>query len=75
MIDKIFAFKKFIISQRDLDEFNVQNSLGMVIMDQMKVEEPDQSPFWNAYKEIVADVIANWCTTITNDLKKIVMSK
>ena len=75
VIDKIFVFKKFVISQRDLDEFNVQNSLGMVIMDQMKVEEPDRLPFWNAYKEIVADAIANWCTPITNDLKKIVMSE
>ena len=75
VVDKIFAFKKFIISQRDLDDFHVQNSLGMIIMDRMKVEEPDRLPFWNAYKEIVADAIANRRTTITNDLKKVVMSK
>jgi hypothetical protein len=75
VVDKIFAFKKFIISQRDLDDFNVPNSLGMVIMDRMKVEEPDRLPFWNAYKEIVADAIANRRTTITNDLKKVIMSK
>jgi hypothetical protein len=74
VVDKIFCFKKFIISQSDLDGFTSENSLGMVIMNNMKVEEPDQLPFWNAYKEIVADAIANWHTTITNDLKKVIMS-
>lgn len=73
--DKIFSYKKFITSQRDLDEFTDNNSLGSVIMTLLKVEKPDRLPFWNAYKEIVADAIANRRTTITNDLKKVVMSK
>jgi hypothetical protein len=73
--DKIFSFKKFIVNQRDLDDFTENTSLGMVIMNMMKIDMPDCLPFWNAYKEIVADLIANRRTTITNDLKKVVMSK
>jgi hypothetical protein len=75
VLDKIFPFKKFIVSQRDLDDFTGNSSLGMVVMNMLKVEMPDRLPFWNAYKEIVADAIANRRTTITNDLKKVVMSK
>jgi FtsZ-binding cell division protein ZapB len=75
VLDKIFSFKKFVVSQRDLDDFTGNSSLGMVIMNILKVQKPDRLPFWNAYKEIVADAIANRRTTITNDLKKIVMSK
>jgi hypothetical protein len=75
VLDKIFTFKKFIISQKDLDDFTGDSSLGMVVMNMMKIEMPDHLPFWNAYKEIVADAIANQRTTITNGLKKIVMSK
>ena len=75
VLTKIFSLKKFIISQRDLDDFTGNSSLGMVIMNILKVQKPDRLPFWNAYKEIVADAIANRRTTITNDLKKIVMSK
>jgi hypothetical protein len=40
VLDKIFSFKKFIISQRDLDDFTRNSSLGMVIMN-MKIEKPD----------------------------------
>jgi hypothetical protein len=75
VLEKIFSLKKFIISQRDLDDFTGNSSLGMVIMNILKVQMPDRLPFWNAYKEIVADAIANRRTTIANDLKKIVMSK
>jgi regulator of replication initiation timing len=75
VLEKIFSLKKFIISQRDLDDFTGNSSLGMVIMNILKVQTPDRLPFWNAYKEIVADAIANRWTTIANDLKKIVMSK
>lgn len=73
--DKIFSGKKFIISQRDLDDFNPENSLGNIIMGMLKIEKPDRLPFWGCYKEIVADAIANRRTIITNDLKKVVMSK
>ena len=72
---KIFSCKKFIISQRDLDDFTAENSIGKVVMSSMEVEMPDRLPFWAAYKEIVADAIASRRTTITNDLKKAVMSK
>jgi hypothetical protein len=75
VLEKIFSFKKFVISQRDLDDFTGGSSLGMVIMNILKVQKPDRLPFWNAYKEVVADAIANRRTTIANDLKKIVMSK
>ena len=43
-------------------------------MDKMKINQPEQFPFWNAYKEIVADAIANQQTWVSNELKKIVMS-
>ena len=69
VLTKIFSLKKFIISQRDLDDFTGNSSLGMVIMNILKVETLDRLPFWNTYKEIVADAIANRWTTITNDLK------
>ena len=59
VLDKIFSFKKFITNQRDLDDFTGNSSLGMVIMNMMKIEKPEWLPFWNAYKEIVADTIAN----------------
>jgi hypothetical protein len=75
VVEKIFPLKKFIVSQRDLDEFTGNSSLGMIVMTMLKVEMPDRLPFWNAYKDIVADGIANRRTTITNDLKKVVMSK
>ena len=75
VLDKIFSFKKFITNQRDLDDFTGNSSLGMVIMNMMKIDMSDRLPFWNAYKEIVADLIANRRMTITNDLKKVVMSK
>ena len=75
VVDKIFAFKKFITNQRDLDDFTGDSSLGMVIMNIIKIEKPERLPFWNVCKEIVADAIANRRTTITNDLKKIVWSK
>jgi hypothetical protein len=73
--DKIFPCKKFIKSQMDLDDFIPIYSLGNIIMTFLKIENPDKLPFWHCYKEIVADAIANRRTTITNDLKKIVMSK
>lgn len=73
--DKIFPCKKFIINQMDLDNFIPEKSLGNIIMDMLKIEKADRLPFWACYKEIVADAIANRRTTITNDLKKIVMSK
>ena len=41
MVDKIFSYKKFITGQKDLDDFHVANSLGMVMMNLMKVEEAD----------------------------------
>jgi hypothetical protein len=58
-----------------LDDFIPIYSLGNIIMTFLKIENPDKLPFWHCYKEIVADAIANRRTTITNDLKKIVMSK
>jgi hypothetical protein len=75
VVDKVFTFKKFITSQKDLDDFNGESSLGVVVMNRMKIEGLDRLPFWNAYKEIVADAIANQQTTITTDLKKVVMRK
>ena len=75
MLDKVFLFKKFIVNQKDLDDFTTENSLGMVVMDLMNIDQLDRLPFWNAYKEIVAGAIANRHTAITNDLKKVVMSK
>jgi hypothetical protein len=75
VLEKLFRFKKFIISQKELDDFTGDSSIGMLVMNMLKVEKPDRLPFWNAYKESVADAIANRRTTITNDLKKVVMSK
>jgi hypothetical protein len=75
VLEKIFPVKKFIVSQRDLDDFTGNSILGMVVMNMLKVDMLDRLPFWNAYKEIVADATANRWTTITNDLKKVVMSK
>jgi hypothetical protein len=74
VVEKVFSFKKFITSQKDLDDFSSESSLGMIVMDRMKIEGVDRLSFWSAYKEIVADAIANHQTTITNDLKKVVMS-
>ena len=75
VLDKLFPVKKFVVSQKELDDFTGNSSIGMLVMTMMKVEKPDRLPFWNAYKESVADAIANRRTTITNDLKKVVMSK
>jgi hypothetical protein len=47
------------------------SSLGRLIMDKMKIDQPDWFPFWNAYKEIVTDAIANQWTIVANDLKKL----
>jgi hypothetical protein len=47
------------VNQRDPDDFTENTSLGMVIMNMMKIDMPDCLPFWNAYKEIVADLITN----------------
>jgi hypothetical protein len=75
VLDKIFPFKKFVVSQMELNDFTGNSSIGMLVMTMLKIEMLDRLPFWNAYKESVADVIANRWTTITNDLKKVVMSK
>ena len=75
VLEKLFCFKKFVISQKELDDFTGDSSIRMLVMNMLKVEKPDRLPFWNAYKESVADAIANRRTTITNDLKKVVMSK
>ena len=75
VLEKLFHFKKFVISQKELDDFTGDSSIGMLMMNMLKVEKPDRLPFWNAYKESVADAIANRWTTITNGLKKVVMSK
>jgi hypothetical protein len=75
VLDKLFPVKKFVVSQKELDDFTGNSSIGMLVMTMLKVEKPDRLPFWNAYKESVADAIANRRTTITNDLKKVVMSK
>ena len=57
VLEKIFSFKKFVVSQRDLDDFTGRSSLGMVvIMTLLNVQKPDRLPFWNAYKEIVAEL-------------------
>jgi predicted RNase H-like nuclease (RuvC/YqgF family) len=70
VMEKIFPYKKFVKSQNDLDDMTEPSSLGRLIMDKMEIDQPDQFPFWNAYKEIVADAIANWWTIVANDLKK-----
>jgi hypothetical protein len=46
----------------------------MLMMTMLKIEKPDQLPWWNAYKDSVADAILNRWTTVTYDLKKVVMS-
>jgi hypothetical protein len=60
--------------RRDCHYINVQNSLGMVTMDRMKVEEPGRLPLWGVYNEIMADAIGNWHTTITANLKMVIMN-
>ena len=44
VLEKIFSFKKFVISQRDLDDFTGKSCLGMVIMTMLKVQKPDRLP-------------------------------
>jgi hypothetical protein len=75
MLDKLFPVKKFVFSQKELDDFNGNSSIGILVMTMLKVKKPDRLPFWNVYKDSVADAIANRWTTVTNDLKKVVMSK
>jgi hypothetical protein len=75
VLEKIFPYKKFIVDRKDQEDFKGKSSLGMVVMNIMKVKQVDRLPFWTAYKEIVTDAIGNRWTTITNDMKKIVMSK
>ena len=75
VLDKLFPVKKFVVSQKELDDFTGNSSIRMLMMTMLKVKKPDRLPFWNAHKESVADAIANRWTTITNDLKKVVMSK
>lgn len=75
VLQKIFPVKKFVVSQKELDDFSGNSSIGMLIMTMLKIEKPDQLPWWNAYKDSVADAISNRRTTVTNDLKKVVMSK
>jgi hypothetical protein len=73
--ERIFPVKKFVSGQKELDNFSGSSSLGMLVMAMLKIEKPDQLPWWNAYKDSVADAISNRRTTVTNDLKKVVMSK
>jgi hypothetical protein len=73
--ERIFPVKKFVSGQKELDNFSGNSSLGMLVMAMLKIEKPDQLPWWNAYKDSVADAISNQRTTVTNDLKKVVMSK
>jgi hypothetical protein len=73
--ERIFPVKKFVSGQKELDNFSGNSSLGMLVMAMLKIEKPDQLPWWNAYKDSVADAISNRRTTVTNDLKKVVMSK
>jgi hypothetical protein len=75
VIDKLFPVKKFVVSQKELDDFSGNSSIGMLVMTMLKIKKPDQLPWWNAYKDSVADAISNRRTTVTNDLKKVVMSK
>ena len=70
-MEKIFPYKKFIKSQNDLDNMTKPTSLGRLVMDKMKINQPEWFPFWNAYKEIVANAIANWQTIVSNVLKKL----
>jgi hypothetical protein len=73
--ERIFPVKKFVSGQKELDNFSGNSSLGMLVMAMLKIDKPDQLPWWNAYKNSVADAISNRRTTVTNDLKKVVMSK
>jgi hypothetical protein len=73
--ERIFPVKKFVSGQKELDNFSGNSSLGMLVMAMLKIDKPDQLPWWNAYKDSVADAISNRRTTVTNDLKKVVMSK
>jgi hypothetical protein len=75
VIEKIFPVKKFIVNQKELDDFSGNSSIGRLVMTMLKVDNPDLLPWWNAYKDSVADAISNRRTTVTNDLKKVVMSK
>ena len=50
-------------------------SLGRLVMDKMKINHAERFPFWNAYKEIVANAIAHWQTIVSNKFKKNKMSK
>ena len=75
VMEKLFPVKKFVVSQKELDDFSGNSSIGMLVMTMLKVKKPDQLPWWNAYKDSVADAISNRRTTVTNDLKKVVMSK
>jgi hypothetical protein len=47
----------------------------MLVMTMLKIKKPDQLPWWNVYKDSVADANSNRRMTVTNDLKKVVMSK
>jgi hypothetical protein len=38
VVEKVFSFKEFITSQKDLDDFSGESSLGMIVMDRMKIE-------------------------------------
>jgi hypothetical protein len=73
--ERIFPVKKFVSGQKELDNFSGNSSLRMLVMAMLKIDKPDQLPWWNAYKNSVADAISNRRTTVTNDLKKVVMSK
>jgi hypothetical protein len=73
--ERIFPIKKFVSGQKELDNFSGNSSLGMLVITMLKIEKPDQLPWWNAYKDSVSDAISNRRTTVTNDLKKVVMSK
>ena len=46
-------------SQNDLDDMTMPTSLGGLVMDKMKIDQAEWFPFWNVYKEIVANAIAN----------------
>ena len=70
VMKQIFPYKKFIKSQHYLDDMMEPTSLGRLVMDELKIDQAERFPFWNAYKEIVADAIANWQTIVSNELKK-----
>ena len=60
VMEKIFPYKKYVKRQSDLDGMTKPSSLGRLVMEKMKINQPDHFPFWNAYKEIITDTIANW---------------